>query len=518
MKIKKRVCSTIVCGLLLFSSGLTQAKDSLTFSGAGKDVGQLDPHLSTKSHDKILFGMMFNGLVRFKPGSMDPKQIEPDLATHWKVSNQGLVWTFYLRKGVQFHNGYGELTADDVVGSLKRAANPEVSAVSSDYNSIESIEAIDPYTVKITLKSAVPYFLGVVANYHGGNIVSMKAVKELGDKGFKSNPVGTGPYAFSEYKTKQYVKLDAHDNYFRGAPKIKSLTYRYVPSDSSRELAYSKGELDLFQGKREIVWVNRMGKKSDVKLDVFEPGELRTLHLNTTVKPLSDLRVRQAIAHALDRDMLRNFVGKELTRTAWSPVPNGYLGHSSDIQKYPHNIEKAKQLLAEAGYPEGFSIKMVSTKLPALLNPLQVIQEQLKRVGIKLEIETVEHSSWHAKIRKDESPIVLYGAARFPVADTYLSQFYHSNSIVATPKAVTNFSHCNVADEAIEKARVEQNPEIQDKYSQEAQNKIMEHVCSVPLFETLQVWARHPKLDYGYKLEGSLNTGPIITEKTTILP
>lgn len=508
-----RSCATAAVAGALTMAALNpaQAETVLNFAGGGKDAGQLDPHVSTKSNDKVLFAMIFNGLVRFKPGSMSPASIEPDLAKSWKTSDDGLVWTFALRKGIKFHHGYGELTADDVVYSLKRAGDPKQSAVSSDYASFAKIEAVDPHTVRITLSKNIPSVLGVVANYHGGNIVSRKAAEELGEK-FKTRPIGTGPYAFDEYKAKQYVRLKAHKGYFRGAPKIDTLVYRYVPSDSSRELAFKKGELDVFLGKRQEKWVERMKKDSGLTVDVFEPGELRTLHLNTKMKPLNDIRVRKAIAHAINRDELRAFVGNSVTRLSWSPVPNGYLGTTGDLPKYTYDTKKAKALLAEAGHAKGFSIKAIITKRSSLLNPMQVIQAQLSKVGIKLELDVVEHSTFHAQIRKDLSAMVLYGAARFPVADTYLTQFYHSRSIVGTPKAVTNFSHCAAADAEIDAARSETDPEKQLKLWADAQRKLMTKICSVPLFEQLQVWARRKTVDYGHTLKGTLSLGPVFSE------
>jgi peptide/nickel transport system substrate-binding protein len=513
-----RIAASAALGALVLSSiALSPAKAEtvLNFAGGGKDAGQLDPHMSTKSPDKVLFGMMFNGLVRFRPGSMSPETIEPDLAESWESSPDGLVWTFHLRKGVQFHRGYGELTADDVVYSLTRAGNPKISAVSSDYASFASVEAVDKYTVRITLKNAVPSLLSLVANYHGGNVISKKAGQEMGDN-FKLKPVGTGPFALIEYKSRQYVKLAAHTGYFRGAPKIDVLNYLYVPSDSSRELAFKKGELDVFLGKREERWIDRMKKLKTLTVDVFEPGELRTLHMNTTSKPLDDIRVRKAIAHALDREELRAFVGNSVTRATWSPVPNGYLGQASDLPRYEHDPAKARALLKEAGYGGGVTVKAIITKRNSLLSPMQIIQEQLRRVGITLELEVVEHTAFHAQIRKDASPMVLYGAARFPIADTYLTQFYHSRSIVGTPTAVTNFSHCDVADAEIDAARVETDPAKQKALWAAAQRKLMEKVCSVPLFEQLQVWARRNNVDYGFDLEGTLSLGALFNETSTI--
>ncbi len=476
-----------------------------------KDATALDPHLSTKSGDKPIFALLFNGLVRFKPGSMSPANLEPDLAESWEVSPDGKVWTFKLRKGVKFHHGYGELTADDVVYSLTRAGDPKKSSVSSDYSQFEKVEAVDPHTVRITLKTPVPSLLGLVANYHGGNIVSKKASQELGE-GFKQKPVGTGPFMFKDYKAKQGITLAANPDYFRGKPKIDMLEFKFVPSDSSRELAFKKGELDIFTGKREEKWVQRIGQDGDLTVDVFEPGELRTLHLNTKVKPLDDIRVRKAIAHALNRDDFIKLVGDSVTRKSWSPVPNGYLGHTSDLPKYEFDLDKAKALMKEAGHENGFKLNAIITKRSALLRPMQVIQAQLKKIGIDLELDVVEHSAFHSQIRKDLSPMVLYGAARFPVADTYLTQFYHGNSRVGTPTAVTNFNHCDMADAEIDNARKEPDANKQKELWAAAQRKLMENVCSIPLFEQLQVWARRNSVDYGYTLEGALSLGPLFTE------
>ena len=201
-----------------------------------------------------------------------------------------------------------------------------------------------------------------------------------------------------------------------------------------------------------------------------------------------------------------------MTRESWSPVPNGYLGHSNDLPKYEYNLDKAKALMKEAGHEKGFKLSAIITKRSALLRPMQVVQAQLKKIGIDLDLNVVEHSAFHAQIRKDLSPMVLYGAARFPVADTYLTQFYHGKSRVGTPTAVTNFNHCDVADADIDNARKEPDSKKQAQLWAAAQRKLMENVCSIPLFEQLQVWARRNSVDYGYELDGALSLGPLFTE------
>jgi peptide/nickel transport system substrate-binding protein len=272
------------------------------------DVGTLDPHRTSSTHEKVPISWMFGGLVRFPPGSADPGRIEGDLAESWSASRDGLTWTFKLRKDVQFHRGYGAATAEDVVHSLARAADPKRSSFSSSFAAFKKVEALDPHTVRITLATPVPSLLGLVSNYHGGMIVSKKADTELGE-GFKRQPVGFGPFEFVEHHTQRELILKAFGRYYRGKPKIARISYKFVVSDASRDLALASGELDLSYGKREQRWVERMKRQPRIKVDVFGPGEFRTLFLNRNIKPLDDRRVREAIARSVDVPQLVKFTG-----------------------------------------------------------------------------------------------------------------------------------------------------------------------------------------------------------------
>lgn len=488
----------------------------LQISAGGTDIATLDPHRASATTDKALIGWMFNGLVRFPPGSADPKDIEGDLAERWEASPDSKTWTFYLRKGVKFHGNRGELTADDVVYSLARSADPKRSTFAPDFAGVESVTRVDDATVKIALKYADPNFLGRVSNYHGGNIVSKKAAEELGDK-FGAAPVGTGPFAFVENVTQQYVKLAAHDGYFRGKPKIDTIMYRMIPSDSARELAFTSGELDVMYARREQRWVDAARKRGNMTVDIFRPGEFRTLSLNRNVPPLDDIRVRQAMAAAINVDDLVRFVGKDVGPKGCSIVPPGYLGEDCAFA-YRYDPAKAKALLTESGHADGFTLKVTASNISSLLPIMEIIQAQLAKVGIKLDLNVVDHPTYHSTIRKDASALVLYGAARFPIADTYLSEFFHSAAEIGKPTAVTNFSHCAVADTEIVAARAEPNPMRQVALWAEAQRKIMEDVCAIPLFELMQVWAHSSRIDYGYQLKGAMNLAPPITEKTAIAP
>jgi len=486
----------------------------LTISSTIADVTTLDPHRSALIGDKGMVSEMFDGLVRFPPGSADPKALQADLAEKWEASSDNKVWTFHLRHGVQFHGGYGELKAADVVYSLQRAADPKRSSFAATFGGISKVEAVDAYTVRITLKYPDAAFLGRVSNYHGGNIVSKAAAEKLGDK-FGQAPIGTGPFMFAQHVTQQYVKLVANDAYFRGKPKLAGITYRMIPSDSARELAFTSNEIDVAIGKREQRWVERTNKRG-VKVDVFNPAEFRTLFLNRSIKPLDNLKVRQAIAAAINVDEIIRFVGKDVAEKGCSVVPNGYLGEDCSTGTYPYDVTRAKELLKEAGYAGGLTINSVVSSVAAQLPIMEIIQAQLSKAGIKLNMEVVDHATYQAKSRQDQSSIVFYGAARFPNADYWLTEFYDSAASIGAPGAMSNFGHCAVADDAIRKARVEPNAQKQLALWKQAQTQIHDDVCAIPLFGLKQVWARSERVSYGYEPKGAMNLQPLITEQTNV--
>lgn len=496
--------------LFLAAPAIAQKK-TLVVGAATADLGKLDPHMTAVGADKGMLNWVFNGLVRIKPGQASPAFIEPDLAESWTANAAGTEWTFKIRSDVQCQHGYGPFTADDAAYSLKRASTKETSAFAGDFAALETVEAVDPSTLRIKLKNPIPSLLGLVSNYHGGMMVCKKAAEEMG-AGFARKPVGTGPFQFVEYQPQQVVKLKAHKAYFRGAPKLEEIVYRFVPSDSTRDLAFQSGEIDMIFGQQTDAWAKRMRQTPGVKMVAMEPAELSSFYLNITAKPLDDLRVRQALLHAIDRKALAQFLGSEGNREPVSVVPNGNLGVA--LFSLPYDPDKAKKLLAEAGYPNGVTVKSVQSTHPALMRIAEAAQGQLRKVGVTLELETVDHPTYHAQIRKDLSPVTLYQAARFPIADVYLTQFFHTRSTVGTPTAILNLSHCASADAEIDAAAKEPDVEKQKALWKTAQEKIIAQVCAVPLVESLVLWAWRDSLDLGYEAVGSLNLVPQVTEAT----
>ncbi len=502
----------------------------LRFGINAADLGTLDPHFASSTNDRTVVSMVFNGLVRYKPG--EAPEMEPDLATaipEPEIVDGKQVWTFELRQGVMCHPSPAteayELTADDVVYSLTKSANPDRSAYAGEYTGM-TIEKVDDYTVRITLDQPLSpvLFLPKVADYAGGFIVCSKAVEALGDEAIKTHPVGTGPFMFDSYTPQDRVRLVANPDYFRGQPKLGAVEVRYMPDISSRELGLKAGELDVISGLDEAQWIEDVNGDPNLQVDVFGVGEVATIHFNTTVPPLDNPDVRKAIAYALNRDEFLALFGPGVAENVYSPVPAQFMPGGLTKEEvealgldYSYEPERARELLAQAGLADGFSLSVVSSEMPAYRKIYESMQAQLAAVGINLQVDIVDHSTMHSKIREDVNPIVVYVAFR-PNADVYLTRFFHSDSIVVTgAKPDTNFSHYDKIDDLIEAARVETDPDKQIELWKQAQIQILEDMVAHTLMYQNQVYARSTAVDYGHPLKAVLNLNPQITEQTQIV-
>ncbi len=532
---------TAVLGLAMAAStaaaglgGTVSAQDAgdrpvMRFGVNAADLATLDPHYASGTQDRTVVDMIFNGLVRYAPGNS--AEMEPDLAVaipEPEVVDGKQVWTFEIRDGVMCHpwadgEAY-ELTADDVVYSLEKSANSDRSAFAGDYAGM-TFEKVNDNTVAITLDTpqSPTLFLPKVANYAGGFIVCSQAVEALGDEAFKTNPVGTGPFRFESYTPQNSVVLAANDDYFRGAPKLGGVEVRYMPDPSSRELGLQSGELDLASGVNEAPWVERINAEGNLIADVFGVAEAVWVNLNVTQEPLDNPLVREAIALALSRDEHAALRGEPVSELIYSVAPAQLMpgGLTKDEAAeagvlYEQDIERAKALLAEAGYPDGFTIDLVTSEMSDYRANYEVLQAELADIGITINLTVVDHATMHEQIREDVNPIVIYVAFR-PNADVYLTNFFHSDSIVVTGASpITNFSHYAGIDDLIEQARAETDPAAQEELWKQANIKILEDLAAYPLYMQNLVYARTPAVDFGHDLVSSLALYPQITEMTTI--
>ncbi len=528
------VVALIVAATIAGFAGQVRAQETgdrpvLRFGLNAADLATLDPHYASGTQDRTVVDMVFNGLVRYVPGNS--AEIEPDLATAIptpEMVDGKQVWTFTLREGVMCQPGPSseayELTADDVVYSLQKSANVDRSAYAGEYAGM-TVEKVDDYTVTITMDTPLSetLFLPKVANYAGGFIVCSKAIEAMGDEAFKTHPVGTGPFTFESYTPQNSIVLTANDAYFRGAPKLGGVDLRFMPDASSRELGLQSGELDAAAGITEAQWVDRINAEGNLTADVFGVGEVAFLNINVTKEPFNNPKVREAIALAIDRDEHLALYGEPVAENVYSVVPEPFMPGGLTQEEaeaagvaYPHDVERAKQLLAEAGYPDGFSVDLITSEMPAYRANYEVLQAELADIGIEVNLQVVDHATMHEQIREDVNPLVIYVAYR-PNADVYLTNFFHSDSIVVDGKSpITNFSHYSAIDDLIEQARAETDPAKQAELWQEANIQILKDLAAFPLHYQNQVYARSPKVDYGHELVSSLALYPQITELTTI--
>jgi peptide/nickel transport system substrate-binding protein len=467
------------------------------------DIGTLDPHFSTKIGESPVVQMVYEALLRHPPGQINIEKIQPSLAERWEVAKDKLTWTFHLRKGVQWHGGYGEFTAEDVKFSLERVLNPDVgSPARKRLPAMESITIVDPFTIQIKTKKIVTDLPALLVNEMPGYVMCKKAVQKLG-KDIKYQPIGTGPFMFSSYKPRESITLTANDAYWRGKPILRKVLVSYIPDHATRELALRNDEVDAINIPAKQEWIDRL-RKAGFEVNLTSPANMFVLHFNLTKKPLDDIRVRKALCYAIDRQTLINYLGKDVAKPEYSPLPSGYVGHTDDVARYPYNPEKAKTLLAEAGFAKGFEMSMNISNSNIYLPPLQVIQEMWKKIGVTLNLNVVDHPTYHKLIRKDANPVVIYGAYRYPLTgNIYLNQFYHSASIVGKPTAIINFSHYGDAlsgvDQYIDDARYELDVEKQKSLWIKAQKQIKRDAVSFPLFTRAYAMAKAKYLDLGFE-------------------
>lgn len=514
----------IVLGILtaLMMNGIAQGADVplakeqvVRYGSQYGDIGSLDPHFATIGSDMSILNCIYNGLVRFPRGTIDLEKMEPDLAERWEKSPDYTKWTFYLRRNVKWHKDFGELTAEDVKFSIERVMDPKTgSPFRTQFANFAEVKVLDKYTVQLILKRPDPFLLLRVMDYQGGIVVNKKAVEKFG-KDFKVNPVGTGPFEFVEYRPRERVILKRNDLYFRGKPILERVEYIFMPEINSRLLAFQKGELDCLRFADQYIPVLR---SAGATIDLPWPGEYNAYFINTTKKPLDDIRVRRALAHGINRKELVKFMGEAVLGEAYSACPNGYFGHTDRVSRYEYDPAKARELLKEAGFPNGFTMKVYMSSSETMKMTAEIIQEQWRKIGVNMDLEIVDHSTYHSMIRKDANPVIAYNCARIPICDIYMTQFLHSNSIVGRPTAVTNFSHYTAIDDYLDKARVETDPEKQKKLYAEAQKKVMEDCVMIPtVIRPNFNGARKPYLDLGYPFKASMFYDYVFDETTRIL-
>ncbi|MEN8698719.1 ABC transporter substrate-binding protein [Bacillus infantis] len=393
------------------AGGETAAGGTLVFGRSG-DSDALDPAITTEGESFKVTVNIFETLINF--GEQDT-EIQPGLATEWEESEDGLKHTLKLREGVKFHDGT-DFNAEAVVFNFNRwkAGNKEeFYYYASQFGDVlTEVKAVDDYTVEFTLSRPIAPFLKNLAMSPFG-IASPAAVEKAGDK-FTDNPVGTGPFKFKEWKRNDRVVVEKNPDYWQeGLPKLDSVIFRVIPENSARLNALSTGEVDLIDG----VSFSDVGQiEGNAELQLFDRPSMNVgyLGLTNTRGPLKDKKVRQALNYAVDKQALIDAFYSGYAEPAKNPMPPGIAGYNDEVQDYEFNPEKAKELLKEAGYENGFEMELWAMPVARPYMPdgqkvAEAIQANFADVGVKAKIVSYEWGTYLDKANKGEADSFLLG-------------------------------------------------------------------------------------------------------------
>ena len=382
----------------LVSLGLAQSESRIVIGLQAEPVA-LDPAQLSDYNSSRAAMPMFEGLVRFKSGSTE---IEPALAESWEVSDDSLTYTFTMREGVTFHDGT-PVDAAAAKFSFERQIDPnhpyhdtgEFAYADFTLGMIKSIEVLDPMTLQVTLENSFAPFLSNLA-MHSASLVSPTALKKFG-RDFAQNPVGSGPYRFVSWKRGTELALAKNEDYWRGAPSVERLVYRPIVEDQARLAALESGEID-FTVNLPVDDLPRL--RDDTSFRFEEQAGMHTWYVvfNVKKKPFDNPLVRQAVAYAIDRQAIVEALLGGTGELAQNFLPPVIWSYTDDVEQYPYDPEKAKELLAEAGYPDGFEVDFwIPQSGSGMQQPVAmgtVIQDFLSRVGITANIQQFEWGTY----------------------------------------------------------------------------------------------------------------------------
>lgn len=413
------------CTADLSSTGGGSEGDSVLRIGQEYDLGNLDPGVLTSVGDKQMTSNVFEGLLRYKYGTVE---LEPGLATEWTSDEAGATWTFQLRENVQFHKGYGEMTSEDVAFSLMRildeaTASPNASLLSS----ISDVRADGDHTVIIELEKPDPSLLHKLASWYT-SIVSQDAVEEKGET-FSQDPVGTGPYQFETWTQGQETTMTAFAEYWGEEPGVDQVIYRAIPDVTTRNNAFLAGEIDINQVTDPEIYAQLEGAEG-VEL-VSEPGLItRFLGMKSDAPPFDDPRVREAVSLAIDRPAMLGSIFEGISTPAEGILSPPVLHAKTGILNYEYDPERAKELLAEAGYADGLDVTLTIGNVDRFTRPATVIQQNLAEVGITMEIITMETQSMLEALQSEEGiQMSLLSRGQDPTPDRVLGSWFSSQTI-----------------------------------------------------------------------------------------
>lgn len=471
----KKILVVLASMILLFTgcgekSGTKKVKEELIIAQDGESKS-LDIHQGNDG-----FSLRANRLIYSRLVEADENmQIHPGLAESWQQLDDRTM-QFKLRKGIKFHNG-DDFTAEDVKFSFERMMNsPRIAFV---LPLIERIDIVDDYTVNIVTKTPFGPLLAHLSHPALG-MVSKKLLTE-NPEALKEKPIGTGSYKFKEWIYGDKLVLEKNEDFYdKNERGLKYIIFKNVVEASNRAIGLETGEIDI---ATPISSVDEENIKNNPKLQLLTKPSISYTYIgmNMTKAPLNDIRVRKAINYAIDKQAIIDVILNGNGKIATSPIAPGVFGFTDKTKNYEYNVEKAKELMKEAGYENGFTTSMLVFSGEANTQTAEIVQAYLKEIGIDLKIEIVEVSAYWDMTERGVHNLFLgsWGVVTGD-ADYGLYAMYHSSAKGGAGNR--DFYENEKVDELLDKAKTEIDPETRKKLYEEAQILIVNDAPDVILY------------------------------------
>lgn len=471
----KKILVVLASMILLFTgcgekNGAKKVKEELIIAQDGESKS-LDIHQGNDG-----FSLRANRLIYSRLVEADENmQIHPGLAESWKQLDDKTM-QFNLRKGIKFHNG-DDFTAEDVKFSFERMMNsPRIAFVLPP---IERIDIVDDYTVNIVTKTPFGPLLAHLSHPALG-MVSKKLLTE-NPEALKEKPIGTGSYKFKEWIYGDKLVLEKNEDFYdKNERRLKYIIFKNVVEASNRAIGLETGEIDI---ATPISSVDEENIKNNPKLQLLTKPSISYTYIgmNMTKVPLNDIRVRKAINYAIDKQAIIDVILNGNGKIATSPIAPGVFGFTDKTKNYEYNVEKAKELMKEAGYENGFTTSILVFSGEANTQTAEIVQAYLKEIGIDLKIEIVEVSAYWDMTERGVHNLFLgsWGVVTGD-ADYGLYAMYHSSAKGGAGNR--DFYENEKVDELLDKAKTEIDPETRKKLYEEAQILIVNDAPDVMLY------------------------------------
>ena len=466
------------------------------------DIQTADVQKTSKDYE-VPFNI-FDRLVDVEVDADGNSKIVPSLAESWDISDDGLEYTFHLRQGVKFHNG-NDFTAEDVAYTFHRMLTVEGGVntefidqikgadelLAGETDTLEGVEVVDDYTIKVTLKEPFAGFLASISS-PGVSIYDSEATEAAGDQ-FGMDPamtVGTGPFEFSSWSFNNQLVLTRNEDYWKGASGLPGVVIKIIPDTETQSMMFESGELDILDLDYAADSVDRFTETYPDQIVQGPRVGIVYFTMNFNKEPFQDVRVRKAVQMSIDRQAILDALYGGRGQVEQGIFPHGLIGFNPVQEEIKYDPEAAKALLAEAGYADGFDMEIAadSSASDTMTMALEIVSDQLAEVGIRAEIKNYDESTWLETRKSGElGSFMSTWSADYNDPDNFIYTFFGNEE--KTRIRSINYPDTEVMERVAKARTIVNEDERLAEYKALEEKIIHEDAAWVPMFSRLHLFA-----------------------------